>query len=79
MDIAVHCQQFILILGNYLIALFEDPYRNEVYKLSYATQTFYSNCLFDHWNLYKILQKYNSCVFDGLKPRFSSVEVFEQP
>ena len=32
----------------------------------YATQTFSSNCLFDRCNLYKIVQKYNSCSFDGL-------------
>ena len=61
------------------VIYFGNPYRNEVYITLYATQTFYSNCLFDRRDLYKIVQKYSSCVFAGLKPIFSRVEAFQQP
>ena len=40
-------------------AWFGIPYRNEVCITLYATQTFYSNCLFDRCDLYKTVKKYN--------------------
>ena len=38
-------------------AFLRNPYRNEayIYITLYVTQTFYSNCLFDRWDHYKIV------------------------
>ena len=45
----------------------------------YATSTFFSNDLFDPWNLRKTIQNYTSYVLITSKAKFFRVEPFEQP